>query len=409
MTQGLWLWCIGIGLLVVPGLLALPWLAVLGWERLGLERWRERGWGAKIGGLLSLGAAGGLVLAVGLSLIGEPQRLEFWGRVYGSVVHVQLVVDAFLIAWTAMVWGWPKGGAVALAAFRESVRQPLFLFLTVIAAVFLLVTVVLPYFTLSPGDEYKMVKQLGSDIVMLAAGGFALLAASQSLTEEIEGRTAVTLMSKPVSRREFILGKYLGLLLAALALTAVLAWGLDWCLYIKLRWEEGRMINPPPPAPGWLEHGLSEGPGRSFVRGAELWFRDSLGNAPAVVAGFGQVMVLLALAVALATRLPMIVTLVICLTVYFLGHLAPILVQVARTQPGLNPVARGLLQFVAQLFDFLLPALELFQLGPVVVRDLPTETTALGLYLGSVLLYAALYSATALLAGLLLFEDRDLA
>ena len=41
---------------------------------------------------------------------------------------------------------------------------------------------------------------------MLASAAFGVLVAAVSISEEIEGRTAVTLMSKPVSRRQFLLG-----------------------------------------------------------------------------------------------------------------------------------------------------------------------------------------------------------
>ena len=56
-----------------------------------------------------------------------------------------------------------------------------------------------------------------------------MLAASMLISEEIEGRTAITLMSKPVSRRQFLLGKFVGLLLAALAMTGILSWFFDGC------------------------------------------------------------------------------------------------------------------------------------------------------------------------------------
>jgi len=69
-----------------------------------------------------------------------------------------------------------------------------------------------------------MVKEMGFDAIMLLAVLFAVLAAAMSISEEIEGRTAITLMSKPVSRRQFLIGKYVGTLLAALVITGILGW-----------------------------------------------------------------------------------------------------------------------------------------------------------------------------------------
>src|SRR5262245_66403394 len=89
-----------------------------------------------------------------------------------------------------------------------------------LAALLILVSTVIPYFTL--GDDYKLMKQVGFDAVMLFSGLFGLLTASISVNEEIEGRTAITVMSKPVSRRQFFIGKYLGILLACGPLTPLL-------------------------------------------------------------------------------------------------------------------------------------------------------------------------------------------
>jgi hypothetical protein len=114
-------------------------------------------------------------------------------------------------------------------------------------------------------------------------------------------------------------------------------------------------------------------------------------------------MVLLAIAVALATRLPFVVNLVTCLVVFVIGHLTHVLVQVSSR--GQYP----LVGFVARVFEYVFPGLEYFDIGPVIARDLAPEFWPFTHYLGSVTLYAILYSIMALLVGLLLFEDRDLA
>ena len=120
------------------------------------------------------------------------------------------------------------------------------------------------------------------------------------------------------------------------------------------------------------------------------------------VFGLCQAMVLLAISVALATRLPMVVNLVTCLLVFFLGHLTHVLVVVSS---GRNT----LVNFIARFFDNVLPGLEYFDYGPVVVRDVALDPRGFSLYLGSIVAYAVLYSIIALLFGLILFEDRDLA
>ena len=49
-----------------------------------------------------------------------------FGRIYGSVLQVQLVIDLFVLVFFLLLKLWPRGGAVALASFRESVRQPMY-------------------------------------------------------------------------------------------------------------------------------------------------------------------------------------------------------------------------------------------------------------------------------------------
>ena len=95
----------------------------------------------------------------------------------------------------------------------------------------------------------------------------------------------------------------------------------------------------------------------------------------------------------------------ICIVFYFLGHLTPILISVSRGKGG----AFRLIEFMAQVFDTILPGLEHFSLGAVIVRDAPLPAGQFALYTGSVSLYAVMYTAIALLFGLILFEDRDLA
>src|SRR5262245_15424010 len=191
----------------------------------------------------------GVAAGVFLSFNNDPSNLARLGRVYGSLLHFQLAADFFVGAFWLMLTLWPKGGAVALAAFREGLRQPMYWLLFIAALALIAVSPFVPYFTF--GEDLKMVKELGYAFTMLFAGVFAVLAASMSISEEIEGRTAVTLMSKPVSRRQFLLGKFAGILLAALFMTVVLGWVLVWIIIFK-QWYDPNLTGEVPPDPAWL-------------------------------------------------------------------------------------------------------------------------------------------------------------
>src|SRR5947209_8204605 len=55
----------------------------------------------------------------------DPAVLTRAGRIYMSVLQLQLMFDLFVGVFLLMLAVWPKGGAVALAAFQEGVRQPM--------------------------------------------------------------------------------------------------------------------------------------------------------------------------------------------------------------------------------------------------------------------------------------------
>ncbi len=70
---------------------------------------------------------------------------------------------------------------------------------------------------------------------------------------------------------------------------------------------------------------------------------------PGLVLGFFEVTLLTSISVAISTRLPMLANLVVCILVFFLGHLTPVLVMVAD-QGNVNE----LVGFMAKLFSFVL-------------------------------------------------------
>ncbi len=246
---------------------------------------------------------------------------------------------------------------------------------------------------------------------MLVAAVFGAVAASMSISEEIEGRTAVTVMSKPVSRRQFLLGKFVGITLAAGVLFALLGTYFEGVTLFKHWWDK----MDPEPTPLWvmatLESWALPGVTTDLLRGAGLWTHLTLDTAPGLILGFSQVMVLVAIAVSLATRVPMVVNLVAVVVIFFLAHLTPVLVSIgyrARVDDPGSAVSQ-ILAFMAQLFDTLLPDLDLFHIDPALLNETPLPAAAFAKFLASVSLYGLLYTSIVLLFGLILFEDRDLA
>jgi hypothetical protein len=419
---------VAIGLTELQLLLALPWLALAFLTRAELNALRREPGKHWVTQRVLVAAAVCAVLPVVLLMVVQDRdSLEIIGRVYAAILQVQLTIDLFILGFGLVLLVWPKGGAVALAAFREGVRQWLFWLLTVLAALFMFVSIFFPYFTF--GEDYLMVKQIGYDVIMLIAVLFGALAASLSISEEIEGRTAITVMSKPVSRRQFMLGKYAGIILAALFMFGMLGVFFEGVLFVKHWWDKLESISDPTlresqvqqarigviATPGWVYDALDRWALASQVsdvlRGIGQWLAHTLDTLPGLVLCFSQVMVLVGLAVALATRVPMVVNLTTVLVVYFLAHLTPVLLLIADRANKAQPTSQvpRLLGFVAQVFDTILPDLSSFRVDPALLSDAPPPAALFAQYVSSVTLYGIVYTAIVLLFGLILFEDRDLA
>ncbi len=107
--------------------------------------------------------------------------------------------------------------AIIRNTFFESIRQPIMLVMLVVATVFLILSNPLSAFTMD--DDQHMLIDIGMATVFLCGTLLAAFVATGVLTREIENRTALTVISKPVGRPLFVIGKYLGVAAALLMCT----------------------------------------------------------------------------------------------------------------------------------------------------------------------------------------------
>ncbi|MDP7070034.1 MAG: hypothetical protein QF561_01655 [Phycisphaerales bacterium] len=113
--------------------------------------------------------------------------------------------------------------AISRNTFFESLRQPVVLVVVVAASLLLVLSNPLAAFTL--GEDQRMLIDIGLATIFLAGAVLASFLATNVLGREIANRTALTVISKPVGRPVFMVGKFLGvlgaLLLTCFALTLV--------------------------------------------------------------------------------------------------------------------------------------------------------------------------------------------
>src|SRR5271170_4858068 len=108
---------------------------------------------------------------------------------------------------------------IATNAFMELIRQPVFLLLMTVSVLFEIFLAVPYYFAF--GDEPKLIENSALAVMLLSGLFGAVLSASLSLAREIRSGTALAVLSKPVSRAQFLLAKYAGLAAALTVLTYV--------------------------------------------------------------------------------------------------------------------------------------------------------------------------------------------
>jgi ABC-type transport system involved in multi-copper enzyme maturation permease subunit len=270
----------------------------------------------------------------------------------------------------------PKVGAVAWVTAKEALFQPLFTILTLIGIFALFIFLLIPYNTL--GEDIKLVITQGLTVVKLIAAFLAVWTASTTIAEEIDGKTALMALAKPLSRKNFIIGKYVGVMIAVTLIFLILGTFFLNTVSYKVVYDARESSKDIPTA----------------IDCAQTVY-DIL---PGLVLAYLETIILAAIAIAISTRLPLLPNLTITLLIYLLGNIVPVIVQ---SSVGQLPTV----VFIANFVSAFLPCLDHFSMETAVAMG----KTLPWLYVLCAAGYAALYCLAALIVSLLLFEDRDMA
>jgi hypothetical protein len=101
---------------------------------------------------------------------------------------------------------------IARNAFFESIRQPIVLVLVIASTLLLLLASPLSAFTME--NDQRMLIDIGLATVFMTGMLLSIFVASNVLGQEIRNKTTVTVISKPLGRPQFVIGKFLGAALA---------------------------------------------------------------------------------------------------------------------------------------------------------------------------------------------------
>ena len=126
--------------------------------------------------------------------------------------------------------------AIARNTFREAVRDRVLYNLILFAL--LLIGSAIFIGELSAGQEAKIVVDLGLSAMLLFGVFIAIFVGVGLVYKEIEKRTLYAILSKPIGRGQFLLGKYLGLNLTLLVNVVVMGLGvMAALLYVRRGWD----------------------------------------------------------------------------------------------------------------------------------------------------------------------------
>lgn len=270
----------------------------------------------------------------------------------------------------------PQIAAIGFTTGKEAISQPLFIIVIALGCFLLTLFIFIPYFTF--GDDIKMYKEACLQVIMLLAIFVAIWTSSISVADEIEGRTALTVLSKPIGRTQFILGKYTGILSALALLFLLLGIFFVICITYKVPYDARESAN--------------------FYITWEDSCREIGLSVPGLILAFMEAAVLASISVAISTRLSILANLIICMGIYVVGHLLPLFVQSSVGE-------FAIVQFMGQLFATLLPVLEHFNIYGAIVAGQQVPLS----YIAWVGAYSLIYVSIAMLLALALFDDRDLA
>ncbi len=109
---------------------------------------------------------------------------------------------------------------IAINTYRESVRSKLIYSVFFFAAVLVCVSALFGSVTI--GDQVKVIKDFGLFAICFFSVAYAVISGATLLQKELTRKTIYNILSKPVRRSEFVLGKYLGMLLTVALLIALM-------------------------------------------------------------------------------------------------------------------------------------------------------------------------------------------
>ena len=109
---------------------------------------------------------------------------------------------------------------IAINTFRESVRSKILYTLFIFAAILVLVSALFGSVTI--GEQAKVVKDFGLFSISIFTIAYTVISGAALLHKELSKKTIDNILSKAVHRWEFLIGKYIGMLLTLFVMVVIM-------------------------------------------------------------------------------------------------------------------------------------------------------------------------------------------
>ncbi|MBI4619765.1 MAG: ABC transporter permease [Desulfobacterales bacterium] len=248
--------------------------------------------------------------------------------------------------------------AIMINTFREAIRDKVLYSLLFFALLMIGGSILLGRLTI--GENIKIIKDMGLASISIFGMLIAIFVGIGLVYKEIDKKTIYTVIAKPVHRYQFLLGKYLGLILTLLVEVAIMSFGL---LLLVLSYE-----------------GHAE-----------------LSILKAILLIFFELMTITAVAILFSSFSTPILSGLFTLAVYIVGHLSRDLLAFGAKSEN------AMIKYSTAFIYYSLPNLDNFNIKGKIVHQALVSWE----YLSFAMLYGVLYISITLLLSMVIFQKRD--
>ena len=270
--------------------------------------------------------------------------------------------------------------AIALNTFTQLVRMKVFYFLLIFSVLIIGANLLFLNFTFE--QELKILQDVSFGAMTLFASIFSIVGTALLIPKDIEDRTLYTILTKPVPRFEYLIGKLLGILFlvaVSLVLMSILFFAVLYMRQHGILVEETNQFRGQP-----TPEQLSSLKETIFSQGLRLELING------VIAVFLKASVAAAIALVVSTfASSTLFTIIVSLVIYFIGHAQSMALDYYFPEGDMH----GALQrFIAGIVAIIFPNLQMFNVVDGIVSGQSVPVNVMFRLTGLTGFYLCIYS-----------------